>query len=166
VRLPKLGRILSTDGELQPLVAKTRDIAALAGFVDGFLPPDLASQVRVANIREGELVLLAANSSAAAKLKLLAPSLSRFLVEQRCQVNSVSVRVQPTSPRKAIAAPQKSAYLSTPTLDSLQALHDSMDDSPAREALAGLLRHHDPKRVAAPPPRKGAGPPAGRKRRT
>jgi len=96
VRLPKLGRILSTDGELQPLVAKTRDIAALAGFVDGFLPPDLASQVRVANIREGELVLLAANSSAAAKLKLLAPSLSRFLVEQRCQVNSVSVRVQPT----------------------------------------------------------------------
>ena len=60
MRLSKFGRILSADGELQPLVAKARDIAALAGFVDGFLPPDLASQVRVANIREGELVLLAA----------------------------------------------------------------------------------------------------------
>ena len=147
-------------------MAKTRDIAALAGFVDGFLPPDLASQVRVANIREGELVLLAANSSAAAKLKLLAPSLSRFLVEQRCQVNSVSVRVQPNGPGKPVAAVQKSAYFSTPTLDSLQALHDGMQASPAREALAGLLRRHDPKRVAEPRRRKEAGSPVGRKRRT
>jgi len=165
VRLPKLGRILSADGELQPLVAKTRDIAALAGFVDGFVPPDLASQVRVANIREGELVLLAANSSAAAKLKLLAPSLNRFLVEQRYQVSSVSVRVQPNAPGKASAAAQKTAYFSTPTLDSLQALHDGMQDSPAREALGGLLRRHDPRRAEEPPPRKAAARPAGRKRR-
>jgi len=88
VRLPKLGRILSTDVELQPLLAKTRDISVLSGLVNGYLPPDLSRQVRVANLREGELVLLAANSSAAAKLKLLAPALSRFLVEQRWQVNS------------------------------------------------------------------------------
>jgi hypothetical protein len=142
VRLPKLGRILSAEGELQPLVAKTREIAALAGLVDGFLPQDLARQVRVANIREGELVLVAANSAAAAKLKLLAPSLSRFLVEQRWQVNSVSLRVQPNAPRKASAAMQKSAYFSTPTLDSLQGLYDRMTDSPARQALGGILRRH------------------------
>jgi hypothetical protein len=147
-------------------MAKTREIGALAGFVDGFLPPDLACQVRVANIREGELVLLAANSSAAAKLKLLAPSLSRFLVEQRCQVSSVSVRVQPNPPGNALAAPQKTAYLSTPTLDSLQALYDSMQNSPAREALGSLLRRHDPRQAKESPPRKGAAPPAGRKRRT
>jgi hypothetical protein len=166
VRLPKLGRILSTDGELQPLVAKARDIGALAGLVNGFLPRDLARQVRVANIREGELVLLAANSSAAAKLKLLAPSLSRFLVEQRMQVNSVSVRVQPNAPQTASAAVQKSAYFSTHTLDSLQALHDSIGPSPARDALGRLLRRHDPTRAAAPPPQKGAGSAATRKRRT
>jgi hypothetical protein len=146
VRLPKLGRILSADGELQPLVAKARDIRVLAGLVDGFLPPDLAHQVRVANIREGELVLLAANSSAAAKLKLLAPSLSRFLVEQRIQVNSVSVRVQPNASHPAPVAPRKTAYFSTPTLDSLQALYDRMKASPAREALAGLLRRYGRKR--------------------
>lgn len=166
MRLPKLGRILSADGELQPLMAKTRDIGALSGLVNGFLPPDLTRQVRVANIREGELVLLAANSSAAAKLKLLAPSLSRFLVEQRCQVNSVSVRVQPNAPKKAPVAAQKSAYFSTHTLDSLQTLYDGMRASPAREALGELLRHHDPRRATEPPPRRGAAPPAGRKRRT
>jgi len=146
VRLPKLGRILSADVELQPLVAKTRDIAALAGLVDGFLPQDLARQVRVANFREGELVLVAANSAAAAKLKLLAPSLSRFLVEQRWQVNSVSQRVQPNTPRGAPAATQKSAYFSTPTLDSLQGLYERMADSPAREALQAILRRHGRKR--------------------
>jgi hypothetical protein len=146
VRLPKLGRILSTDVELQPLVAKSRDIAALARLVDGFLPQDLARQVRVANFREGEVVLIAANSAAAAKLKLLAPSLSRFLVEQRWQVNSVSLRVQPNTPHKASAAAQKSAYFSTPTLDSLQGLYDRMTDSPAREALQALLRRHGGKR--------------------
>ena len=166
MRLPKLGRILSADGELQPLVAKTRDIAALAGLVNGFLPPGLGRQVRVANFREGELVLLAANSSAAAKLKLLAPSLSRFLDDQRCQVNSVSVRVQPNTPKTAPAAAQKSAYFSTHTLNSLHALHDGMADSPARDALGGLLRRHDPRRATEPRPRKGAVPPAGRKRRT
>jgi len=141
-RLPKLGRILSADRELQPLVAKARDIAALAGLVDGFLPPDLARQVRVANIKEGELVLLAANSSAAAKLKLLAPSLSRFLVEQRWQVNSVSVRVQPNAPGGRGAAVRKTAYFSTPTLHSLRALYERMADSPARQALGEMLRRH------------------------
>ena len=127
---------------MQPLVAKTRDIAALAGFVDGFLPPDLASQVRVANIREGELVLLAANSSAAAKLKLLAPSLSRFLVEQRCQVNSVSVRVQPGSGEGAETAP-KQAHLSAPALQELVALYARLADSPFRKALKTLLERHN-----------------------
>ena len=166
VRLPKLGRILSTDVELQPLLAKTRDISALSGLVNGYLPPDLSRQVRVANLREGELVLLAANSSAAAKLKLLAPSLSRFLVEQRWQVNSVSLRVQPNTPKTGAAAVQKTAYFSTHTLDSLQALHDRLQASPARDALDGLLRRHDPKRAAAPRPRKGPGSGAGRKPRT
>ena len=166
MRLPKLGRILSTEGELQPLVSKARDIAALAGLVDGFLPADLGRLVRVANFREGELVLLAANSSVAAKLKLLAPSLSRFLVEQRWQVNSVSLRVQPNTPKTAPAATQKSAYFSTHTLNSLHALHEGMADSPARDALGGLLRRHDPKRAAAPRPQTAAKPPAGRKRRT
>src|SRR5438132_7196134 len=104
-RLPKLGRILSAEGDLQPLLAKTREIRALAGLVGGFFPPDLARQVRVANFREGELVLLAANPPIAAKLKLLAPSLSRFLAKQRWQVNSVSVRVQPTASRSATPPP-------------------------------------------------------------
>ena len=140
MRLRKLGRVLSAEGDLQPVLAKARDLRALAGLVQGFFPADLARQVRVANYREGDVVLIAATAAAGAKLRLLAPTLSQFLSERRWQVNSVSIRVQPNSARQAVVAPQKIATLSTPTLDSLRALHDRMAASPAREALGRLLR--------------------------
>ncbi|MGQ0547049.1 MAG: DciA family protein [Betaproteobacteria bacterium] len=139
MRLRKLDRVLSAEGDLQPVLAKARDLRALAGLVQGFFPADLARQVRVANYRDGEVVLVAANPAAGAKLRLLAPTLSRFLSERRWQVNSVSIRVQPNSARQEVVAPQKTAHLSTPTLDSLRALHDRMGSSPARDALGRLL---------------------------
>ena len=137
MRLPRLDRILSAESQLQPLLAKARDLNALAGLVEGFLSPELACQTRVANFREGELVLLAAHSAAAAKLRLLAPSLSRFLTHQRWQVIAVQVRVQPTASH--IATNQKSVQFSTVTLEALSALYAGMSPSPARCALGGLL---------------------------
>ena len=73
MRLSKLDRILSAEHDLQPLVSKARDLRALSGLVQRFLSADLASQVRVVNLREGEVVLSAAHSAAAAKLRLLKP---------------------------------------------------------------------------------------------
>jgi hypothetical protein len=139
VRLPKLDRILLAEGELQPLMAKARDLRTLAGLLDGFLPPDLVGQATVANFREGELVLLGANAAAAAKLRLLAPSLSSYLSKQHFQVNSVSIRVQPNTSRALSAATQKNVRLSLHTINTLRALHDRMRASPAREALGRLL---------------------------
>jgi hypothetical protein len=139
VPLPKIDRILSADAELQPLVSKARDLHALRGLVDGFLPPDLARLIRVANFRDGELVLLAANAAAAAKLRLLAGPLSAYLSERRWQVNSVSLRVQPNGGRATVCAVQKSVQLSTLTLERLRVLHERLQPSPAREALRRLL---------------------------
>jgi hypothetical protein len=156
VRLPKLGWILSAEGDLQPLVAKTRDLRTLAGLVEVFLPPDLARQGRVANFREGELVLVAANAAAAAKFRLLAPALSRFLLERRWQVNSVSVRVQPNAPGAAGGASHKSVHLSANTLGSLKILHDEMQPSPAKVALARLLSRRGARLPEEPPPQKTA----------
>lgn len=150
MRLQKLDRILSAEGELQPLIAKARDLRAIAGLVVDFLPPDLARQTRVANFRDGEMVLVAANAAAASKLRLLAPSLSRFLSKQRLQVSSVSIRVQPNRSLEVAAAPHKSAQFSTRTLDSLRALHDAMKPSPAREALRRLLERRGALPVTAP----------------
>ncbi|MFL6565564.1 MAG: hypothetical protein ACJ8G5_11595, partial [Burkholderiales bacterium] len=93
--------------------------------------------------------------------KLLGPSLSRFLSNKRWQVSSVSVRVQLKSSRQVLGVSQKSAHFSTHTLDSLRTLHERMSDSPAREALAALLRHQHPAQ-----PQKGPGPVSGRSAKT
>jgi hypothetical protein len=139
VPLPKIDRILSVDAELQPLVSKIRDLRALRGLVDGFLPPDLARLTRVANFRDGELVLHALNAAAAAKLRLLGEPLSAYLSERRWQVNSVALRVQPNGGPGAARTTQKTVQLSTLTVERLQGLYERLQPSPAREALGRLL---------------------------
>jgi hypothetical protein len=167
MHIPKLDRILSAESDLQPLLAKAREIRALAGLVERFLSADLANQARVVNFRDGELILAAVNSAAAAKLRLLAPSLNRFLSNQRWQVSSVSVRVQPNASQKGIAAPQKTAQLSTSTIDSLKQLYEAMQPSPARAALRKLLaRRGIIPREKVPPRRTEAARTPGRKPRT
>ncbi len=142
LRLIKLDRILSAEGELQPLVAKTRDLRAAAGLVNGFLPAELARETRVANIRDGQLTLIAANSAAAAKLKLLGPALSQLLQKRQFQVNSVWVRVQPNRSSASPRSVQKVVHFSTSALADLRALHERLAPSPARDALANMLRRH------------------------
>jgi hypothetical protein len=149
VRPQRLDRILSAEGELQPLLTKTRELRALSGLVDRFLSADLAGAARVVNFKDSQLVLVAADSAAAAKLKLLAPALGRFLTERRWQVNSVSVRVQPNASRRA-AQRRTSVELSTSALAELHKLYRSMRPSPAREALGRLLQ-----RGGTPKPRSG-----------
>jgi hypothetical protein len=144
VRSIKLGRILAAEASLQPVLAKAQDLRALAGLLDGFLPPELARQVRVVNYRDGEVVLVAASAAVAAKLRLLAPSLVIFFSKQRSQVNSVRLQVQPNASQNVDVAPQKTAYLSTPTLESLRKLYNGMRPSPARDALERLLQKRLP----------------------
>ena len=146
MRPSKLGRILSAEASLQPVLAKAQELRALAGLLHGFLPPEFRRQARVVDYRDGEVVLFAASSAAAAKLRLLAPSLADFFSKQRLQVNSVYIRVQPNASQKPVAAPQKSAYFSTPALESLRKLYQGMRASPAREALGELLKKRLPRK--------------------
>jgi hypothetical protein len=150
VQLPKLDRILAAEATLQPMLAKAQELRALAGLLDGFLPPDLASLARVVNYREGEIVLVASTSAAAAKLRLLAPSLANFFSKQRLQVNSVCIRVQPSGSRRVDVAVRKNAYLSTSSLQSLRRLYNTLRDSPARDALGALLERRGVSREAPP----------------
>src|SRR3954465_10061873 len=141
-RLTKIDRALSADGELQPVVAKVRDLRALAGIVNSFLSADLARSIRVGNLKDGKLTLIAEHSAAAAKLQLLAPALIRILLDQRWQVNSVSLRVQPNGRAAAPQQREKTVHFSTHALEELRALHGRMRASPARDALGKLLRRH------------------------
>ncbi|HZS67894.1 MAG TPA: DciA family protein [Burkholderiales bacterium] len=138
----KLDRILAAEGDLQPVLLKTRELRALGELVRNFLTAELRGETRVANLKEGRLALVAANSAVAAKLRLVAPALVRFLQERRMQVSLVSVRVQPIESLKKACGAQKSVHFSTHAIERLRELYERLPASPARDALATMLRRH------------------------
>jgi hypothetical protein len=141
VQPSKVGSLLASDASLQPVAEKARLINALSKLCFDFLPPGLARLVRAISVKDRQLVLLAASPAAAAKLKLLSETLRQHLSEQRAQVNSVLVRVQPGAgnvPEVTSRAPRR---LSARALQELQELHRKLPDSPARKALKTLLDH-------------------------
>ena len=137
----KVGRLLALDAGLQPVITKAREINALSKLCFDFLPPGLARLIRAVNLRDRQLILLAASPAAAAKLKLLAEPLRTYVLEQGAEVNSVSVRVQPGSGPAGDVPARQPARLSRGALDALQALYRRLPDSPARGALKTLLDH-------------------------
>jgi hypothetical protein len=160
-RLPlhptKADRYLLADHGVGPVVAKAREIRSLTQACAALLPSGIAPQLRLAHLKDGELVLLAANPSAAAKLKLVAESLRKFLLQQGSKVNSVSVRVQPTRSQPRVEGTVKRAHLSDAGKAELSALYDRLPgESPVRAALAGLLRGHSPKERSQAAPRTAA----------
>jgi len=82
----KADRYLTQDANLERVVAKASQLRVLARACTDFLPPAIARQMRAVNLRDGELSLLAANPAAAAKLKLVAESLRKFLLQQGTKV--------------------------------------------------------------------------------
>ena len=138
----KVGRLLALDAGLQPVITKAREINALSKLCFDFLPPGLARLIRAVNLRDRQLILLAASPAAAAKLKLLAEPLRTYVLEQGAEVNSVSVRVQPGSGPAGDVPARQPARLSRGALEALQALYRRLPDSPARGALKTLLDHH------------------------
>jgi hypothetical protein len=142
VQPSKVGRLLASDAGLQPVIAKARVIGALSKLCFDFLPPGLARLVRAVSLRDRQLVLLAASPAAAAKLKLLSEALCKYLLEQRAEVNSVSVRVQPGAGTVPEVTPREPRRLSPAALAHLQALHQKLPESAARRSLKTLLDHH------------------------
>ena len=138
----KVGSLLASDASFQPVAEKARLINALSKLVFDFLPPGLARLVRAVNIKDRQLVLLAASPAAAAKLKMLSEALCLYLLQHGAQVNSVSVRVQPGIIASPDAGPRQAPRLSKSALQALQSLYGKLADSPARRALKTLLDHH------------------------
>ena len=142
----KVGRLLASDAGLQPVIAKAREISALSKLCFEFLPPGLARLVRAINFNDHpgnrQLVLLAASPAAAAKLKMLSEALTVYLLQERAQVNSVSVRVQP-GPGEGVEAAPKQAHLTRQALQELVALYQRLPESAFRKALKTLLDRHN-----------------------
>lgn len=151
MKTPRIAQLLDADPGLQSLAARARDLTTLSRLCAAALPPELASQIRALNVKDGRITIHAANASAAAKLKMLSARLGESLKNGPAEINSVSVRVQPTAPRKNDVAAHPKAALSAPTLRVLSALYGRLSDSPAGAALGKLLAHQGVAVVKEPP---------------
>jgi len=130
------------DAGLQPVITKAREINALSKLCFDFLPPGLARLIRAVNLRDRQLILLAASPTAAAKLKMLNEPPRTFPADQGAEVKQAAVGVQPGSGPAGDVPARQPARLSRGALAALQALYRRLPDSPARGALKTLLDHH------------------------
>jgi hypothetical protein len=100
------------------------------------LPPALRTHARVANLRQGKLVVHAANAAVAAKLRQFAPRFADLLLKDGAQLTEIDVRVQARTP---VPLRQKSPPIAKPSEQRKQALTQLFQGLPADSALKGPL---------------------------
>jgi len=139
-RSPQLfRRLIGADSTLAEWDARRQREEALTGIVRRLLPRPLASRIRVADARNGQLELAADAGAVAAIARQRSADLLHELNREGWEFTSIRVRVQvrvdPSPIRKALANPVDRA-----SLQPLAALARDLPAGPLRSALERFLR--------------------------
>lgn len=102
-----ISNYLKASPELAAVTQHAERLIALQHLFEAVAPPALAQQCRVANFKQGKLVILAANALVAAKLRQVVPSLSDEFSNRGWKVTAIQVGVQdrPLAPPPAASMP-------------------------------------------------------------
>lgn len=123
------------------LAAHGQRLLQFQSLLEKALPETLRPHARVANFKLGRLIVHAANSAVAAKVRQFAPSIAAELSQSGTQVSAIDVKVQ-LRQRTARATPRRRPDL--PGEQQQQALdrlaQGLPDGSPLAQALRQLLR--------------------------
>jgi hypothetical protein len=139
-----LDAYLDQAGGINSLMPQAKRLLGLRQVLLEILPATLAEFASVANFRQGKVVIFAANSTIAAKLKLLGPGLKERLVGRGLQVTALEIEVQPgqgTDP-----TPQKAAVLSDAARGALARLASQLPDSQLKSSVSALSESNVGKR--------------------
>ena len=132
-----LDAYLDQAGGINALMPQAKRLLELRQVLLETLPTPLAELANVANFRQGKVVIFAANSAIAAKLKLLGPGLRDRLVERGLQVTALEIEVQPR--QDTIPRPQKAAVLSDAAREALTRLAAQLPDSQLKSSVSALV---------------------------
>ncbi|HTY98415.1 MAG TPA: DciA family protein [Rhodocyclaceae bacterium] len=139
-RMPRsLEDCLKGDAGFARLSTQAARLLKLQRLLDSATP--LARYARVANLRVGNVVVIhAATSATAAKLRQLVPSLVAFFRRELPEVTGIDVRVQARAENRPAAPPLPRRSISESQKRGLTSLADRLRaDSPLRSALAKLV---------------------------
>jgi hypothetical protein len=122
------------------LMPQARRLIELRGTLSAVLPEPLARWCSIANYKQGKVVIFAANSAVAAKLKLMGPTLLKKLSKRGIEVTGLEVRVQPLDHERQVF--EKSSKMSAEAAASLVGLCEQLPDSELKIALGKIARRH------------------------
>jgi hypothetical protein len=132
-------RDVMEQGEVGPLVRKASLLGAMNEALRGVLPPELARECLVANLHQGNAVLLASSGAVAAKLRMLAPRMRVRLAEVCGPIEEVRVDVT-ARPWRPPAPKARSRVPSALAGKHLTALADRLEDPQLRGLVLALAR--------------------------
>ena len=133
-----LGTYLNQPGGISALIPQAQRLLELRRILAKLIPDSLARSCSIANYKQGEIVIFAAHSTAAAKLKLMRPTLVEQLLKRGVEVTGIEVAVQP--PGLPTEVHEKSAKLSPSAESSLAGLEAQLPDSTLKNAVTRMTR--------------------------
>lgn len=132
----RLNSYFGASPELRQLSGKAGQLLALQRHYEQIAPVSLIRYSRVLQLERQILTLAANNGAIAAKLRQLAPELTRQLQNLGCEVTGIQVRVQVTLPAAENTLPPP--QLSATGRKRLIELAVELPDSPLKSALQRL----------------------------
>ena len=131
---------LDTPEGIASLMPQARRLIELRRTLATALPESLARWSSIANVKQGKVIVFAANGAIAARLRLLSPAILEQLSKRGIEVTGMEVRVQPSSTTHQ--ALEKSAKISSTGVSSLTRLSEQLPDSELKRAVGRLARRH------------------------
>ena len=122
------------------LMPQARRLIELRGILSAVLPPSLARWCSIANYKRGKVVIFAASSAVAAKLKLMRPTLVEQLSQRGVEVTGLEVRVQALDHERQVF--EKYSKMSVEAAAKVAELCEQLPDSELKSALGRIARRH------------------------
>ena len=128
--------LLDSDRNLARLSAHAGRLLKLQRIFERAAPAALAQHGRVANMKLGKVVIHAANSAIAAKIRQLTPRLTETFRQSGVDVNEIVVKVQPGAARNPEERSKSLADIGIKAKQGLTSLAEKLpQDSPLKAAL-------------------------------
>jgi hypothetical protein len=131
---------LLADTHMARLSSHASRLARLQSVLHAAMPSNLARGARVANLKNGRLIIHADNGAVAAKLRQLAPRLADLARVEAAEVTGIDIRVQGRPGNPPRVAPKTLMPLGSRAKRGLTLLEKSLPEgSKLRAALARLV---------------------------
>ena len=129
--------------EFRQLITHVQQLQGITRVITGLLPESLQTHVRVANWRDGTLVMVADNAAAATELRFIQNDLlSRFRAEAELfSLRRIEIRVQTPSELALPTRAPRSPNPVTPAVGQQMAeMAGQVSDPPLQQALLRLAK--------------------------